>query len=162
MRCLFADGPLLSELGRGGFGTVYGIRRDRYGIVERSEMKVIAVPPIPNEIKSYLRDECGSETLRKMYDGSRASVLGEYQTMARPKDCPNIVRCEDIEIVMDPDGIGSKIYIRMELLTPIREYEKLQSVKEEEVIKLGSDICNMLMRCEEEGIVHRDINQAGD
>ena len=148
---------VVREIGIGGFGKVYEIRRDQYGIAERSAMKVIAVPQDPNEINTYLRDGYSPETLRKMYNGIRTSVLGEYQTMARLKDCPNIVRCEDIQVVMDPDGIGSKIYIRMELLTPVRDYEKLQSFNEEEVIKLGSDICNMLVRCEEEGIVHRDI-----
>ena len=153
----FRGWTVIREIGHGGFGKVYEIRRDLYGFVEQSAMKVISVPQDPKEIKTYLWEGYSLETLRKMYDGSRASVLGEYQTMARLKDCPNIVRCEDIEIVMDPDGIGSKIYIRMELLTPIREYEKLQSFKEEEVIRLGSDICTMLMRCEEEGIVHRDI-----
>ena len=153
----FFGWTVIRELGHGSFGKVYEIRRNQYGIVEQSAMKVIAVPQDPNEIRTYLRDGYSPETLRKMYNGSRASVLGEYQTMARLKDCPNIVRCEDIQVVMDPDGIGSKIYIRMELLTPVRDYEKLQSFNEEEVIKLGSDICNLLVRCEEEGIVHRDI-----
>ena len=153
----FRDWNVVREIGSGSFGKVFEIRRDRYGIVERSAMKVIAVPQDPNEIRTYLRDGYAPETLRKMYDGSRASVLEEYQTMIKLKDCPNIVRCEDIEIVMDPDGIGSKIYIRMELLTPMREYNKLRSFSEAEVIKLGSDICNMLVRCEAEGVVHRDI-----
>ncbi len=153
----FHDWTVIREIGVGGFGKVYEIRRDQYGFVERSAMKVIAVPQDPNEINTYLRDGYSPETLRKMYEGNLASVQGEYQTMARLKDCPNIVQCDDIEIVMDPDGIGSKIYIRMELLTPIRDYEKLQSFNEEEVIKLGSDICNILVRCEKESIVHCDI-----
>ena len=153
----FRDWNVVREIGSGSFGKVFEIRRDRYGIVERSAMKVIAVPQDPNEIRTFLRDGYAPETLRKMYDGSRASVLEEYQTMIKLKDCPNIVRCEDIEIVMDPDGIGSKIYIRMELLTPMREYDKMRSFNEAEVIKLGSDICNMLVRCEAEGVVHRDI-----
>ena len=153
----FRGWTVIREIGHGGFGKVYEIRRDQYGIDERSAMKVIAVPQDSDEINAYLRDGYSPETLRKMYEGSRASIFREYQTMARLKDCPNIVRCEDIGIVMNPDGIGSKIYIRMELLTPIRKYRKLQSFNEEEVIKLGSDICKMLVRCEKEGIVHRDI-----
>ena len=128
----FRDWNVVREIGSGSFGKVFEIRRDRYGIVERSAMKVIAVPQDPNEIRTFLRDGYAPETLRKMYDGSRASVLEEYQTMIKLKDCPNIVRCEDIEIVMDPDGIGSKIYIRMELLTPMREYDKMRSFNEAE------------------------------
>ena len=153
----FRGWTVVRKIGHGSFGNVYEIRRDRYGLTERSAMKVITIPQDPDEIQAYLRDGYAPETLRNMYDGSRASVLAEYQMMAKLKDCPNIVRCEDIEIVMDPDEIGSTIYIRMELLTPIREYDKLQSYSEKETIKLCSDICNLLTRCEAEGIVHRDI-----
>ena len=153
----FRGWTVVREIGQGSFGKVYEIRRDRYGLAERSAMKVIAIPQNTNEIRTYLRDGYSPAILRKMYDGSRASVLTEYQMMARLKDCPNIVRCEDIEVVMDPDGISSKTFIRMELLTPISEYDKLRSFSDKEVIKLGSDICNMLTRCEAEGIVHRDI-----
>ena len=81
----FRGWTVVDEIGHGSYGKVYEICRDQYGIVERSAMKVIAVPQDPNEIKSYLRDGYGSETLRKMYDGSRVSILGEYQTMARLK-----------------------------------------------------------------------------
>ena len=153
----FRGWTVVREIGHGSFAKVYEICRDQYGIVERSAMKVISVPQDPDDIQAYLRDGYSPETLRNMYDGSRTSVLAEYQMMVRLKDCRNIVRCEDIEIVMDPDGIGSKIYIRMELLTPIREYDKLQGYSEKEIIKLCSDICNILTRCEAEGIVHRDI-----
>ena len=142
----FRGWTLVGIIGNGSFGKVYEIRRDQYGIVERSAMKVISVPQDPDEIQAYLRKGDAPETLRKMYEGSRASVLREYQTMVRLKDCPNIVRCEDIGVVRDPNGISSKIYIRMELLTPMSEYDKLRSFSEEEVIKLGSDICNMLTR----------------
>ena len=153
----FRGWTVVDEIGHGSYGKVYEICRDQYGIVERAAMKVISVPQDPGEIQAYLRDGYAPETLRNMYDGSRTTVLAEYQMMVRLKDCPNIVRCDDIEIVMDPDGIGSKIYIRMELLTPIRKYDKLQGFSEKEIVKLCSDICNVLTRCEAKGIVHRDI-----
>ena len=92
----FRGWTVVREIGQGSFGKVYEIRRDQYGIVERSAMKVISVPQDPDEIQAYLRKGDAPETLRKMYEGSRASVLREYQTMVRLKDCPNIVRCEDI------------------------------------------------------------------
>ena len=45
----FRDWNVVREIGSGSFGKVFEIRRDRYGIVERSAMKVIAVPQDPNE-----------------------------------------------------------------------------------------------------------------
>ena len=46
---------VVREIGIGGFGKVYEIRRDQYGIAERSAMKVIAVPQDHNEINPYLK-----------------------------------------------------------------------------------------------------------
>ena len=60
----FHDWTVIREIGVGGFGKVYEIYRDQYGFVERSAMKVIAVPQDPNEINAYLRDGYSPETLR--------------------------------------------------------------------------------------------------
>ena len=60
----------------------------------------------------------------------------------------------DRESVM---GSVEKIYIRMELLTPLKKMQKEIFTKEETVIRLGMDICRALMLCEEKHIIHRDI-----
>ena len=69
----------------------------------------------------------------------------------------NIVSCDDFAIEENPDGIGGKIYIRMELLTPLQKVTKERLLSEEEVIKLGKDICKALILCESRNIIHRDI-----
>lgn len=57
----------------------------------------------------------------------------------------------------------------MELLTPLSTYIADKTLSEEEVIKLGTDICTALELCARRNIIHRDIkpenifvNQFGD
>ena len=156
----FPGWSVVREIGHGGYGKVYEIRRHLLDVDERSAMKVIPVPRDPAEIRDYLNDGYDPDSLQKRYENSRNAVLREYTMMARMKDCVNIVRCEDITVVMNPDRISSRIFIRMELLTPMREYEKLRIFDENEVIRLGLDMCSILSVCEREGVVHRDIKPA--
>ena len=160
MKVPFPGWAIVREIGHGGYGTVYEIRRHLLDVDERSAMKVIPVPRDPVEIRDYLNDGYDRDSIEKRYANSRNAVLREYTMMARMKDSPNIVRCEDITVVMNPDGISSRIFIRMELLTPIREYGKLRTYDENEVIRLGIDMCSILSGCEREGVVHRDIKPA--
>ena len=160
MKVPFPGWSVVREIGHGGYGKVYEIRRHLLDVDERSAMKVIPVPRDPAEIRDYLNDGYDPDSLQKRYENSRNAVLREYTMMARMKDCVNIVRCEDITVVMNPDRISSRIFIRMELLTPMREYEKLRIFDENEVIRLGLDMCSILSVCEREGVVHRDIKPA--
>lgn len=151
---------IIRELGRGSYGRVYEISRKVLDIEEHGAMKVIPVPSNPDEIKEYLMDGFDRETIKKRFENHRSVVLREYAMMVKLKDSQNIVRCDDISVVMRPDGISSDIYIRMELLAPMREYEKLRGYNESEIIKVGQDICCLLSLCEARGIVHRDIKPA--
>ena len=45
----------------------------------------------------------------------------------------------------------------MELLTPLPKAVKKEMLSEEQVIRLGKDICRALILCEERNIIHRDI-----
>ena len=69
----------------------------------------------------------------------------------------NIVDCQDIHYERQQDGIGWKVYIRMELLTPLKELTNQGDLSETTVIELGKDICRALVACQERDIVHRDI-----
>src|SRR5699024_9266757 len=72
----------------------------------------------------------------------------------------NIVSCEDFKVVPHEDGIGGDIFLRMELLTPLRQILREKTLSEEEIIKLGKDISRALILCERENITHRDIKPA--
>jgi serine/threonine protein kinase len=69
----------------------------------------------------------------------------------------NIVSIQEYKIVEKADEIGWDIFIRMELLESFKEYKGNRKLSEEEVIKLGQDVCSALEICKIKNIIHRDI-----
>ena len=150
------DWQILETIGRGSYGAVYKITRTQYGVTELAAMKVISIPNDPDMIeKDY---SCGydKDSIKEKYKSYLDVVLNEYQLMMKIKGCANIVRCDDISVQPHDDGIGWDVFIRMEYLNAA---DKIFTgkVKEETVIKLGTDICNALDVCGREDIIHRDI-----
>ena len=88
------------------------------------------------------------------------NYLQEYKVMKELQGQSNIVSCEDFKVVPHKDGIGGDIFLRMELLTPLRQILREKTLSEEEIIKLGKDISRALILCERENITHRDIKPA--
>ena len=144
------------RIGSGGFGTVYEIQRDVYGRQEKAALKVITIPHSEDEV-DYLRctgltDANITQTLHKQV----ADIAREYNLMVEMRDNPNVVRCDDFRDIQHEDGLGWDIYIKMELLTPLMKcLDKVQT--EEQILKLGMDMCNALIACQEKNIIHRDI-----
>ena len=144
------------RIGSGSFGTVYEIQREVYGDIEQAALKVISVPQNEAETE-YLRisgldDASITQTFRQQL----GDIVKEYKLMAQLRDNPNIVHCDDFRDVQHDDGLGWDIYIKMELLTPLMKCLDLVST-EKQIIRLGKDICNALMACQEHHIIHRDI-----
>ena len=78
--------------------------------------------------------------------------------MAEFKGISNIVNCDDVQFFPKKQGAGWDILIKMELLTPLGKVLD-QNFDEEQVVRLGIDICNALTLCKSKNIVHSDIMQ---
>lgn len=151
------------ELGKGQFGKVYEIERQLLNSTEKAAMKVISIP----------RDEDALELMRLAYgydDSAVAhsivtqltSVEREYSIMTKMRGHSNIVSCDDFSYVPHEGRPGYDVFIRMELLkslqTVIREKrDNGQTFSEDEVLKIGADICRALKVCEVYNLIHRDI-----
>ena len=68
-----------------------------------------------------------------------------------------MVSVEDYKVVEYLDDIGWDIYIRMEYLTSFMEYCAGRALSEDDVIRLGIDLCKALEYCQCQNIIHRDI-----
>lgn len=147
---------IVRRLGGGSYGKVYEIRREQYGIVERAALKVISFPSDPEEVEERCRSGCDAQTLAASYRRQMERVLEEYSLMMQLKRNPNVVLCDTYETVPHADGIGWDIYIRMELLTPLKKYLGCV-ITPEQTIRLGEELCNALIACQEKNIIHRDI-----
>ena len=148
---------LVKPLGHGSYGKVYEIEKSGRGAEPggKAAMKVITIEG------EMLDDVFGSqydpETVRKICGESLNNIRREYDLMYELRNNPNIVRCDDMKVLSHDDGIGYDVYIMMELLTPLQKVWKTGEYNEEEVLRLGEDICRALCVCEQHKIIHRDI-----
>lgn len=83
--------------------------------------------------------------------------LNEIQLMQSLKESSNIVTIDDYEVIETKNKIEWNINIRMELLTPVDDYYKDNTLTNKDVLKLGIDICDALSDCKKLKIIHCDI-----
>ena len=144
-------------LGRGSFGVVYkAVRRD-HGVESYAAIKVISIPTDQSELDSLLSEGLALNATRTYLQGVLNNFVNEIRLMESLKGAPNIVNIEDYKVVERRGEIGWDIYIRMELLTSIDTYFCDKKITEDDVIKLGCDMCTALENCTKRGIIHRDI-----
>ncbi|MCL2152800.1 MAG: DUF5050 domain-containing protein [Oscillospiraceae bacterium] len=141
---LFGEWKIGKRLGKGGFGEVYSIYKEAFGITQWAAVKRIELPQSSPEKDSVLLER----------------VKAEIMSMIQMKDYPHIVKIEDFAIVNWKRDDGQDILIRMELLTSLEEKIKDGPLPVDEIIKLGIHICKMLEVCEQHNIIHRDIKPA--
>lgn len=153
---VWPEWELEKKIGKGSYGIVYkAVRRDS-GIESHAAIKIVSIPTDESELDSLL-SELTIENSKKYLKDIVDEFVGEIRLMESLKGTPNIVSVEDYKVIEKTDEIGWDIYIRMELLTPFNDYCKNHALSEEEVLKLGTDICTALEICEKRNIIHRDI-----
>ena len=144
-------------LGKGSFGVVYkAVRRD-HGVESYAAIKVISIPTDSFEVDSLRSEGLDMNATRTYLQGIVNDFVSEIQLMESLKGVQNIVSVEDYKVVEKIGEIGWHIYIRMELLTSFNAYTCDKKLTEEEIIKLGCDICTALEICAKRNIIHRDI-----
>ena len=148
---------IVKYLGGGAYGKVYEIERNNSGIREKAAVKIVSRPKEESELEADYQNGYDRESIAVKYTEILQEYINEYKLMKELQGQSNIVSCDDFALEKNPDGIGGKIYIRMELLTPLQKVTKERLLSEEEVIKLGKDICKALILCESRNIIHRDI-----
>ena len=148
---------IVKYLGGGAYGKVYEIERNNSGIREKAAVKIVSRPKEESELEADYQNGYDRESIAGKYTEILQEYKNEYKLMKELQGQSNIVSCDDFAIVENPDGIGGKIYIRMELLTPLQKVTKERLLSEKEVIKFGKDICKALILCESRNIIHRDI-----
>ena len=147
-------------LGKGSYGVVYkAVRRD-HNVESYAAIKVISIPTDPSEVESLHSEGLDMNATRTYLQGIVKDFVSEIQLMESLKGVQNIFSVEDYKVVEKADEVGWDIYIRMELLTPFDKYKCDKSITEEDIIKLGCDICTALEICGKRNIIHRDIKPA--
>ncbi len=128
-------------LGEGAMSSVFEIQSTAMGLRELAALKIITV-------KKNMHGEVRIPE----------TALNEIKILRALSGCPNIVHYHDStqrQIYDEANKLCEiDILIKMEKLKSLSEGENLS---EEQVIKLGKDMCNALSHAAEHGIIHRDI-----
>lgn len=157
MQSVFPGWIVERKLGEGSFGGVFEIVRILPdGKEERSALKKLTVPKDPEEIDVLRSQKFSDERISAYFRQQMEELVAEYVFMQELGESPSVVSCQDIRYEQHEDGIGWDIYIRMELLQPLKRYIA-REYNEYQVLRLGMDICRALMACERNHIIHRDI-----
>lgn len=158
---IFGNWYIDEEIGSGSFGTVYKIKRETFGKLQYSAMKVIRIPQDKSEKIRLMSEGMDEESITGYFDQFVKDFSKEIELMAELQGNTNIVGYTDHIIEENEDGIGYTIYIRMEYLTPLDKYlicdNAVKEMSLKEIIKLGVDICKALEICATKNIIHRDI-----
>jgi hypothetical protein len=154
---VFGDWEITRVLGEGGFGKVFELKKESYGITAVSAMKIIRIPQSESDRKAVLNMGLDEESAAGYFRNMAASLIREIQVMSALKSHPGIVSFEDTHVEPHGDGIGQDIQIRMELLTSFQDYIRKHPLDEDEVIRLGIEISDALEFCRKKEIIHRDI-----
>ena len=154
------------ELGEGGFGTVYRIRKDSdLGSSLYAAVKVVEIPKSRSEVKSLMISGMDDASIQAHYDGVAKRFQREIDVMLALKGAPGVVAIEEQAAVRKDGGVGWTIYIRMELLTSLVDYQFSRRsadnpqglLSQTEVVRLGEELSEALVACHEKGVIHRDI-----
>lgn len=157
---LWSEWTIIDKIGEGAYGKVYKIKRQDIGGTYYAALKVISFPNDEEKKRFYSKSKCERQSLTHYYQQCIKDLSQEFILLEKLKGHTNIVAYEDHKIISYADGISYDILIRMELLEPLPKYLSTHICNEKLAIKLGIDICEALMLCESEGIVHCDIKPA--
>ena len=151
---------VIRKIGEGSYGAVYEIERMIGDMKEKAALKIMSIPKSQDEVESARAYGYDDKSIARRYEEDFNRILKEYQVMMSMKGHSNIVSCEDIYKEQRTKGIGWRVYIRMEYLTPLLTYKQNQlrnTFDESTVRKVAADMCNALVLCEQKHIIHRDI-----
>lgn len=93
-----------SRIGQGGFGSVYKVKKELFGDITWSAVKVVSIPNDPAEIKDMSASGLDEESIREYYQESVKQLINEIRLMEKMKSASHIVSIEDYEVVEKRNG----------------------------------------------------------
>ena len=147
---------IVRKLGSGTYGVVFEVESGDLAGTQHAAIKVLRVPEDISEIEEKRAEGQTDEEIDDLFRFEVINLANEVKLMEDVKGNTNIVNIEDRAIFRSESEIAWYLFIRMELLKPLKKipHEKMD---EDEIIKLGIDMCSALEVCGKHKIVHRDI-----
>jgi serine/threonine protein kinase len=146
-----------SKIGEGAYGKVYKIVKEEFGYQYSAALKVIPVPRNSAEIMQLKAEGLDSKSIHTYIEGMVGDILGEIKFVQEFRGTSNIVNYEDHKIISKEGEEGVNILLRMELLESLGNIASVRKLEEDEIIKIGIDICQALVLLHKYDTIHRDI-----
>ena len=96
---------------------------------------------LPGELSSVRSESPNEQSVKEYFQGLVDECIQEVSTMEYFRGNSHVVSVEDYKVVEYLDDIGWDIYIRMEYLTSFMEYCAGRALSEDDVLRLGIDLC---------------------
>ena len=154
---IWPEWGIKEQIGEGSFGKVYKAERTEHNMTSVSAIKVLSIPQSQAEYSSLRSEGMDETSARTYFEGIVDDCINEIKLMESMKGTSNIVSVEDYKVVERQGEVGWDIYIRMELVQSFVDYLADKRLDEQEVIRLGIDVCSALELCAKKNIIHRDI-----
>lgn len=126
---------------------------------ENKLLKIISIPQ-PSyvyEQEDFLGNDHDKDRINARYESKLQNYKQRYQQMKVLQGVPQIVRYDGIFGNPYKNRSGGEICIVSEDVKSLDEFMTDNTFSEEEIIKLGKDILQALISCEEKEIIHGNI-----
>lgn len=153
---VFNDWIITEKIGQGASGQVYKIKKNGSEEIY-SALKVIRIPQSPFEIQAVMSEGMTEDEATDYFKGYIDEICSEIKIMSSLKEHPNIVTYESHSVMPHRNEIGWDILIKMELLTPLLNWQMRHPLDENDIIRLGYEISSALTYVADYNLIHRDI-----
>lgn len=151
---LFGSWTVVSKIAEGRYSKVFKVAKADDGQVRHQCLKTIRFPSGNDELSKVISS--GIYTNVQQYlDEVEASVRKNMDKMLSLRSNKNIVRFDNYTIIKENSCFY--LVILMELLKPLNDYLKADSAVQNDVIRIGTDICSALEGFRAAGIIHHEI-----
>ncbi|MBQ6856058.1 MAG: hypothetical protein IJO13_03030, partial [Lachnospiraceae bacterium] len=122
---------IVRELGEGSYGKVFEVHKNNFDVTAKAALKLIRIPKSISDIREAMSEGMDEQSVTTYFEGIVKRFVKEIAVMSELKSHPNIVACEDYVVEPHAGNIGWDILIRMELLTPLVNYQLKHPMNEE-------------------------------
>lgn len=143
-----------SKIAEGRFSKVFKVSRIDDGRVRHQCLKTIRFPAGNEELSRVISSGI-YQNVQQYLDEVEKSVRLNMEKMLMLRDNKNIVRYDNYEIIKESSCFY--LVILTELLQPLSDYLKVDSARQNDVIKIGADLCAALEGFREVGVIHHEV-----
>ena len=93
-------------IGEGSFGKVYKVRREEFGNIYHSAVKLITIPQNEADLRQMQDEIMDEASLRSYFQALVSDIIQEINMMSEFRGNSNIVSFEDHKVIEKTDGFG--------------------------------------------------------